>query len=55
MKDFESMTVIRVEYTVRLTLPALNVWKWLTIRNVEKWSESNQLHYFNKVIEIDIE
>ncbi len=44
--------------TVRLTLPALHVWKWLTvenIRNVKKSNQNvikcNQLHYFNKVIE----
>ncbi len=33
-EDFESLTVISVEhYTVRLTLPALNVSKWLTVEN----------------------
>ncbi len=35
--------------TVRLTLCALNASKWLTVENISKM---NQLHYFNKVIEI---
>ncbi len=34
MKNLESLTVIRVDTTVRLTLPALNVSKWLTVENI---------------------
>ncbi len=35
MKDFESLTVISVEYyTVSLTLPDWHVWKWLTVENI---------------------
>ncbi len=37
MKDSESLTVISDEhYTVKLTLPALHVWKWLTFENMLK-------------------
>ncbi len=50
MKDFESLTVISVETTVRLTLSALHISKWLTVENID-FSKRNLLHYFNKVIE----
>ncbi len=39
MKDFEVWQLSMLSTTVRFTLPALHVWKWLTvenIRNVEK-------------------
>ncbi len=34
MTNLESLTVISVDPTVRLSLPALHVWKWLTVENI---------------------
>ncbi len=55
MKDFESLTVISVEFYCKgnpacfKCLKMFNSWKQWKFRKVIK---CNQLHYFNKVIEI---
>ncbi len=50
MKNFESMTVISVECYCKVNLPSLNVWKWITLENINskfrKVIKSNQLYYF---------
>ncbi len=51
MKDFEVWQLSVFSTTLRITLPALHVWKWLTVENITKVIKCNQLHYFNKVIE----
>ncbi len=59
MKDFESLTVISVEYYCKFNpawftcLKMINSWKHYTFRKlIKKVIKYNQLHYFIQVIEI---
>ncbi len=42
-KDFESLTVVSVEYYWKINPACLNVWKWLTIENIRNLENSSKI------------